>query len=449
MWLGIPVVGASLLIWMLALLVIWILRAPDREQQTAVDNADHLDPGWTLDELESKRKDLPDEQNAAIRVLAARKLLPDHWLSDAETMIDDLPPEVQLNAKQTAHLREDLRQAADALTEARKLAGLPEGRYPITYTPDYASTTLLCLDAREVAHLLKLDAALPAQDGDIDGALVSIRAALNAGRSIGDEPISNSQLLRIHLRRMARNSLERTLAQGQPSADAMAILQELLEDEDGQLLFLFAARGERAGVHKLMLALESREVSLLDLPRDLSYVKPATEATEFNKLPSTHAWLLLYMNECVEFAKLEPWQREQHFVKLDAMRSDLIRKEVAPTALVFLPPMRKVSTADLRSLGQLRCAIAAVAAERYRIENNCWPDSLAVLETKQLKKVPLDPYDGKPLRYRRLADGAIVYSVGPDHADDGGNIDRKNPTAPGTDIGFRLWNPDKRSQPSK
>src|SRR6266852_8124435 len=133
LWLGIPAVGASLVIGILPFYLIWILRTSDREQQTAVADADHLDPGWTLDELESKRKNLPDEQNGAIRVVAARKLLPDHWFSDVETMIDDLSPEVQLNAKQTAHLREDLRQAADALTEARKLTGLPEGRYPIIY----------------------------------------------------------------------------------------------------------------------------------------------------------------------------------------------------------------------------------------------------------------------------------------------------------------------------
>ena len=37
-------------------------------------------------------------------------------------------------------------------------------------------------------------------------------------------------------------------------------------------------------------------------------------------------------------------------------------------------------------------------------------------------KVPLDPVDGQPLRYRRNADGTfLLYSVGENGKDDGGN----------------------------
>ena len=63
--------------------------------------------------------------------------------------------------------------------------------------------------------------------------------------------------------------------------------------------------------------------------------------------------------------------------------------------------------------------------------------------------MPLDPYDGKPLRYRRVADGVIVYSVGPDGSDNGGNIDRTNPVKPGTDLGYQLWDVKHRRQPPK
>jgi hypothetical protein len=51
----------------------------------------------------------------------------------------------------------------------------------------------------------------------------------------------------------------------------------------------------------------------------------------------------------------------------------------------------------------------------------------------------------RPLRYRRLADRVVVYSVGLDKQDNGGNIG-KVPNAPGTDLGLRLWDINRRRQ---
>jgi hypothetical protein len=111
----------------------------------------------------------------------------------------------------------------------------------------------------------------------------------------------------------------------------------------------------------------------------------------------------------------------------------------------------------------------ALAVERYRLQHGRWPESLADLSPRRqqglitdkhlagaagygpdlIGKIPMDPYIGKPLRYRRLADGVVIYSVGPDGKDDGGKIIRMNPnpSTPGTDIGIQLWDPDKRRQP--
>jgi len=65
-------------------------------------------------------------------------------------------------------------------------------------------------------------------------------------------------------------------------------------------------------------------------------------------------------------------------------------------------------------LAFLRCAVAAVAIERYRLAIHHWPEHLEDLVPQYLGKVPTDPFDGQPLRYRRLADGVIIYTVGED-----------------------------------
>jgi hypothetical protein len=53
-----------------------------------------------------------------------------------------------------------------------------------------------------------------------------------------------------------------------------------------------------------------------------------------------------------------------------------------------------------------------------------------------MKCLPADPYDGKPLRFKRLSAGYVVYSIGSDGRDDGGL--ERNPKNPGTgsDITF-------------
>ena len=44
----------------------------------------------------------------------------------------------------------------------------------------------------------------------------------------------------------------------------------------------------------------------------------------------------------------------------------------------------------------------------YRKEHGAWPETLAAC----MDKVPVDPFDGKPLRYRLTEKGFVVSSVG-------------------------------------
>ena len=65
-------------------------------------------------------------------------------------------------------------------------------------------------------------------------------------------------------------------------------------------------------------------------------------------------------------------------------------------------------------------ARAALAVERYRLVHGVCPERLADLVPDYLDAVPMDPFDGEPLRYRRLETGYMVYSVGRNLVDDGG-----------------------------
>lgn len=70
---------------------------------------------------------------------------------------------------------------------------------------------------------------------------------------------------------------------------------------------------------------------------------------------------------------------------------------------------------------KLELACLALTIERYRNDIGELPSSLNELVPEYLDSVPLDPFDGEAVRYKRLDKGYVVYSVGDDKKDDGAN----------------------------
>jgi hypothetical protein len=87
----------------------------------------------------------------------------------------------------------------------------------------------------------------------------------------------------------------------------------------------------------------------------------------------------------------------------------------------LLPPLPRALIRESTAIARLRTAGLALAMERYRLANGVLPDSLGDLVPRFVDVVPADPYDGRPLRYQKLTKGYVVYSVGEDGNDDGGD----------------------------
>src|SRR5205807_1719775 len=62
-------------------------------------------------------------------------------------------------------------------------------------------------------------------------------------------------------------------------------------------------------------------------------------------------------------------------------------------------------------IAALRAMQALLAVERYRQRHRAWPADLARLVPDLLPAVPLDPSDGKPIRYRATEESVTVYVV--------------------------------------
>jgi hypothetical protein len=273
--------------------------------------------------------------------------------------------------------------------------------------------------------------------------LNSCRAEINCARVLGDEPLLISMLIRLAIRGVALRDLERILGQGEPPAADLAEFQMLFEDEEKLPLLLIAARGERAGWARFLEAVDAGRVTPAGVrmltgnaPDDQSYLGRAIEDTfpVTPELPRTP--MFRYWTQLVEAAKLPVEQQQQ---AIDAIPSPPVH---------WLGGGDKMGLAFCRGQATLRCAIVMLAAERFRQERGAWPNSLDELCPTYLKAVPKDPFDGSPLRYKRLADSVVIYSIGKKRSDGGGKLFRPGQGQPDNfDLGFQLWDPDKRRQP--
>jgi hypothetical protein len=211
---------------------------------------------------------------------------------------------------------------------------------------------------------------------------------------------------------------------------------------------LIALRGERASNDRRREELQKGKetAGFFQVQRRGAAVAPFPHDEELSMIASgalkgQRAALLRAYNDLVAAARLPP---EQMGTRLRQLMASLARSNTAPAVQLFLtgqfPPQYAL----------MRAAIAALAAERYRRQHGRWPDTLDALVPEFLPEVPLDPHDGKRLRYRRLEEGVVIYSVGPNLTDDGGILDRQphfGGVATGTDIGVQLWDVQSRRQP--
>src|SRR5262249_32783658 len=152
------------------------------------------------------------------------------------------------------------------------------------------------------------DATLWAHDGKPDEALRSVRAMVNAGRSVGDEPMAVSQLVRIACRGRATAALERVLAQTEPPPAALAGLRSALPEEGRYELLLISLRGERGGGNRAIEALEEGIAAAGSGTAPLDGILNRMSRDEIKR---QHSEYLRWMNQAVEAARLPSHQRKE------------------------------------------------------------------------------------------------------------------------------------------
>jgi hypothetical protein len=324
-----------------------------RELDEVVTSLDQADPRWRLEHVEADRIQVAPEKNSAVTIAAAASLLPAEWKPETYDEVLNVRLPVEFTEEQADRLTKELQAVAAAVQKARLLKDQPVGRHPLKYTPNWIETLVPHVhQTRTIASLLELDVRDSAHRKDIRQAWESSRALLNSGRSLVDEPLLISVLVRIAIDAYAINSLERALAQGEFLPAQLQEMQEGLEEEAASPLFLPGIRGERAGIHLVVTNIASGKISIADLAtlghkngRDnTSWADPIYMFFAHSMVLKSHATILRRETEMVEAAKQPPAERYTALMDID----DSVRAALLPNdrsqilARLLLPAVVKL-----------------------------------------------------------------------------------------------------------
>ena len=125
------------------------------------------------------------------------------------------------------------------------------------------------------------------------------------------------------------------------------------------------------------------------------------------------------MEKATSLAKLPP---PENLVLTNAMEdaSQVARKKSYFYSALLMPAFASVASREASTQAQVELAQVAMAVARFHNTRGAWPENLKVLVPQFLDFVPVDPFDGAPMRYHLLNKGWVIYSVDADGHDDGG-----------------------------
>lgn len=110
----------------------------------------------------------------------------------------------------------------------------------------------------------------------------------------------------------------------------------------------------------------------------------------------------------------------------------------------------------LEQEAEFKATLVAVAGERYRLKTGRFPTSWSDLHPDYIPENVIDPFADRPMMMRSLPDAWVVYSLGPNEHDDGGERlstyyawwyrpDYRQ--WKGENLGIRVMSPGQRQQP--
>ena len=331
------------------------------------------------------------------------------------------------------------------IEELREASQRPYSSIPMNYEEGF--NAIQPLDAylaalKRCSQVLQLRIIAELADNQSSQALADMKLWFRLNNSIRNSPFLISQLVRMAITYLVVQPVWEGLAKQKWSDDQLAGL----ESELGKLDFLadyeFSMRGERAfAIASIENQRRTREMISFDASSEVT--------NKLTFMPSA----FFYQNE-LNFARMhQQWlfpmaDTNSRIISPESMRQadqamQAALKHYSPYKIEALMTGSGIDKAVKKfafAQSSVDLARVACALERYRLAHGAYPQTLDALTPQFIAEVPHDIINGQPLHYRLRPDGQfILYSVGWNETDDGGQIVLTKKGAVDRDQGDWVW----------
>ena len=350
----------------------------------------------TFAEIAAARPDIPDDQNGALvlsnlqeqlgalgKAYKRDPLIPYLGKPDRPRFGEPYEPEM-ISAVQTL-----VTEQSEVLGELDRLRHLPRGRIPITYT-GFESLLPELRHIRTAARLKCLDSVCKVAQGDIDSAALDSVVILNIGGSIAEEPSLICMLVAVSCDALAVQALERALATGVCADDILLEISDAVDRALASRSPTPAFWGERAACMDVFARAAEGSMAVFSVSLGGGNVPPGALYK--------HVRGLRCLDQAQALSLLAPLCEPAESLKALSTRAATCDKGVSSlppyyfVSRMFLPSFTRAVQVIGRSSARLRCARAALAAERFRLKHGQWPQRLEDLVPQLLRAIPVDPF---------------------------------------------------------
>jgi RNA polymerase sigma factor (sigma-70 family) len=337
-------------------------------------------------------------------------------------------PGTPLPAPVKSALAAFLQRNHDALQFFAQGAQYGQSRYPINLSQGSETILPHLAGSKKGMQISEMAAILDADNNNGKQAADDVLMALGLARSLKAEPVLISQLVRVAGVSIAVDGLNQVMNRTALPPESLSELAKAFQDMED-----YDSRGEgfnRAMIgeavnHRALLKDRKAIIRLLSTPgtfglpdeqnrRLLQYVEQAGDLKEEQACMENNYQQLLSARQAAFPDRLKSVAGMVHQCVTDATGRGL-----QLNAMLFSGLDAHVRREAI-NLAILRLAMTAVALEQFRATHNLYPTTLSELTPAGLVATPADPFDGQPLRYRKQGAGYVLYSIGPELKDNGG-----------------------------
>ncbi len=402
----------------------WVLLDIVTRQDLEATLAEIRALGWPTELEELYPEPIPDEENAALVYDQAWVL--DQPQTEVVSRVEDVEAWRTLTEAEQTHVREALDNVSQVLALLHQAAQMEQCQFDLEYGEGYAMLLPHVAKMRNVVRWKRVATIVALVDGRTDEAVEHWLDSLAMVRHQEGQKVFISELARLACLSISLDTLQAMVQERKLDQSHVSRGLDTLAGMEARDSFAEGYRSEITfGFHLMDLSYEqireslggecaSPELSLLLRLYCSPLGRPWRQYDQWTRL--------CIHREAIQLGEQPYCQIHQQLQQLEPKLPHTGECWAQPLMTpMLLPALGRRWQVVARAEARVALARTALALERYRLLHGEYPKSVAHLTPDILPHVPVDPFDGQPLRYVNSDERVAVYSIGEDLQDDGGS----------------------------